>query len=221
MHESNTPEIDTYADGPISCLLELAGHPWDSFKEHSDFSPCLLMSIFDILREEGCEFVTRLNFRGRLDTLFFQESTKECGAPLEVDSNCAQIYFTLCHQNCIRAFGGSPEFSSWLTSLVKQIWMPGVVHERHITLSPLSESGEIDGIDVDESEIFEYTEIKLSGNPWYVPEWNKDSLLASQYMITRFVNVLSLIGWTVVATVNMYCSPYDKGFLLFEKRLVS
>ncbi len=137
--------------------------------------------------------------------------------------------FSLCHQSCIRIYGGSPTFCAWITQLLQQLWIAGVFYEKRITLAAVEhrsppfieeEVGSENG-DVRQGVELEYSEVKLNGAPWCIPEWNKDNLMAVQYMMARFAGVLALVGWKCRAAVNVYSSPYDKGLLIFEKELVS
>ncbi|VDD83871.1 unnamed protein product [Mesocestoides corti] len=193
-----------------SFLVELEGHPWDSYKEHSDLTPYLILRLFSKLDQSGYEFVSRANFRGLLDTLFFRRPKSTPASTNTVARAC----FSLCHQDTFRVYGGTAVFCTWVSHLLQQLWLSGVANEKRISVVHKGGSAGEAGV-----KEFKYTEVKLSGTPWCIPEWNKDNFFASQYMLSRFVGVLSLIGWKLAAFMNVYTSPYDKGLLIFEKEL--
>uniref|UniRef100_A0A0X3Q046 Uncharacterized protein n=1 Tax=Schistocephalus solidus TaxID=70667 RepID=A0A0X3Q046_SCHSO len=213
-------------------LLEFSGHPWDSYKAHSDLSPTLLMLIFDKMKEAKFQFICNLNFRGNLDTLLFVPQQEESSMKT-IPRSLTHAYFSLCHQDCIRIYNGSEAFCGWVSRLFQQIWAPGVMSEKQVTFtmdvaqqfkaeddSTKGAAGPNKKIGGRNCKDLGYTEIRLNGYPWWIAEWNKDALMSAKYMVTRFVSVLALTGWRCVASINMYCSPYDKCLLIFEKEVV-
>nr|VZI30818.1 unnamed protein product [Spirometra erinaceieuropaei] len=228
--ESNSPSVSA---PETDFLLEFCGHPWDSYKAHSDLSPYLLMVIFEKMRQAGFRFISNVNFRGSLDTLIFMPQPTDSGTET-IPRPLAQTYFTLCHQDCVRIYNASGAFCGWVRRLFQQIWAQGVMMEKQLTFTndtPQRSEAEGEAVEGAERATAEdgdrrdkelgYTEIRLNGSPWWIAEWNKDALLAAKYMLTRFVSVLALTGWQCTASINMYCSPYDKCLLIFEKELVS
>ncbi|KAM3184538.1 hypothetical protein ACTXT7_008149 [Hymenolepis weldensis] len=101
--------------------------------------------------------------------------------------------------------------------LLQQLWISGVASEKEVSF--LQTDSQNDGSN--SGDDLHFTELKLNGTPFCIPEWNKDNFLAAQYMIGRLVGVLSLVGWRLAASVNVYTSPYDKSLLIFEKDLVN
>lgn len=156
----------------------------------------------------------RTNFRGLLDSLFFERIQQKFPR-----KTVARMAFSLCHQNCIRVYGGTPAFCSWITQLLQHLWIAGIAYEKWIDLEP--EDGTIPEEDEQRDGILEYSEVQLIGAPWCIPEWNRDNLLAVQYMMARFAGVLFLVGWKCRVALNAYSSPYDKCLLVFEKEIVS
>ncbi|KAL5962520.1 hypothetical protein TSMEX_009747 [Taenia solium] len=209
--------VETEPEKPCSFLVEFEGHPWDSYKEYSDLTPYLMLALLDVLNCAGFAFECRANIRGLLDTLFFIKPE----TPTTATKNTARICFSLCHQNTFRVYGGTTAFSTWMSQLLQQLWISGVASEKQISFVQPDHQHEEKGEPTESGDELHFTEVKLNGTPFCIPEWNKDNLLAAQYMIGRLIGVLSLIGWQLTAFLNIYSSPYDKGLLVFEKELVS
>ena len=208
------PQVASTDDDTLaSYLFEFEGHPWDSYKEHSDLTPYLILVLLDILERSGFKLECRANIRGMLDALFFIKQSPPANSTLRT----VRIGFSLCHQNTFRIYGGTVNFCNWIRDLLQQLWISGVASEKQVSFvsSDKRESESGSPIDVN------FTEVKFHGTPFCIPEWNKDNFLAAQYMIGRFVGILSLIGWRLLASLNVYSSPYDKGVLIFEKDMVS
>lgn len=166
-----------------------------------------------MLGQAGYKFESRANIRGLLDTIFFIKQD----SPSRGVENKVRICFSLCHQNTFRVYGGTPKFCTWMGQLLQQLWISGVASEKEVSFlqTDSQNEGSNSGNDL------HFSEVKLNGTPFCIPEWNKDNFLAAQYMIGRLVGVLSLVGWRLAASVNAYSSPYDKSLLIFEKDLVS
>lgn len=209
--------MDLDPEKPCSFLVEFEGHPWDSYKEYSDLTPYLMLTLFEVLNCAGFAFECRANIRGLLDTLFFMKPE----APTTAKTNTTRICFSLCHQNTFRVYGGTTAFSAWMSQLLQQLWISGVASEKQISFVQPDHPNGGEGEPTESGDELHFTEVKLNGTPFCIPEWNKDNLLAAQYMIGRLIGVLSLIGWQLTAFLNIYSSPYDKGLLVFEKELVS
>lgn len=157
--------------------------------------------------------MSRANVRGLLDTLFFIKQD----LPSRATNNIVRICFSLCHQNAFRVYGGTAKFCSWMGQLLQQLWVFGVASANEISFSQKESSKE----NSSSENGLHFTEVKFNGTPFCIPEWNKDNLFAAEYMIGRLLGVLSLVGWRLKATLNVYSSPYDKGLLVLEKDLVS
>ncbi|VDO10208.1 unnamed protein product [Rodentolepis nana] len=200
-------EIDKH----LSYLVEFEGHPWDSYKVYSELTPYLILTLIRVLDQAGYKYESRANVRGLLDTVFF---VKQDSPPPGVE-NIARICFSLCHQNILRVYGGTPKFCAWMGQLLQQLWISGVSSKKEVLISQLlsknNGSSSINDL--------HFTEVKFNGTPFCIPEWNKDNFLAAQYMIGRLVGVLSLVEWRLSASMNVYTSPYDKSLLIFEKDL--
>ncbi|VDM33268.1 unnamed protein product [Hydatigera taeniaeformis] len=206
--------VDSDPDSLSSFLIEFEGHPWDSYKEYSDLTPYIMLALLDVLNCDGFIFECRANIRGLLDTLFFVKPE----VSNTTRKNIVRICFSMCHQNTFRIYGGTPAFSTWMSQLLQQLWISGVASEEQVSfVHPDRQLGEDESSDC--ADELHFTEVKLNGTPFCIPEWNKDNLLAAQYMMGRLIGVLSLIGWQLTAFLNIYSSPYDKGLLVFEKEL--
>ncbi|KAH9283695.1 hypothetical protein ECG_05055 [Echinococcus granulosus] len=209
------PPVDSEPEKSSSFLVEFEGHPWDSYKEYSDLTPYLILALLKVLDSAGFVFECRANIRGLLDTLFFIKSD----ASTTARQNTIRVCFSLCHQNTFRVYGGTTAFTTWMTQLLQQLWLSGVASEKQISfVQPDHQQAEV-GESAESGDELHFTEVKLNGTPFCIPEWNKDNLLAAQYMIGRLIGVLSLIGWKFTAFLNVYSSPYDKGLLVFEREL--
>lgn len=176
-----------------------------------------MLTLFEVLNCAGFAFECRANIRGLLDTLFFMKPE----APTTAKTNTTRICFSLCHQNTFRVYGGTTAFSAWMSQLLQQLWISGVASEKQISFVQPDHPNGGEGEPTESGDELHFTEVKLNGTPFCIPEWNKDNLLAAQYMIGRLIGVLSLIGWQLTAFLNIYSSPYDKGLLVFEKEIVS
>ncbi|KAM7537906.1 hypothetical protein Aperf_G00000078175 [Anoplocephala perfoliata] len=211
--KSKEPKVDPENEEPSSYLIEFEGHPWDSYKEFSDLTPFLILSLIRVLDQAGFNFMCTANIRGLLDTIFFIKRN----SPSRATNDIVRICFSLCHQNVFRVYGGTPKVCSWISQLLQQLWIFGVASENEISFSQLGSSKE----DSNTENSPHFTEIKFNGVPFCIPEWNKDNFFAAEYMIGRLLGVLSLVGWQLKASLNVYSGPYDKGLLVFEKDLVN
>ncbi|VDN09385.1 unnamed protein product [Dibothriocephalus latus] len=231
LHFSAESSLPPVSGAETDFLLEFCGHPWDSYKPHSDLSPYLLMRILEKMTQANFQFICNVNFRGSLDTLLFAPK-QEASSSMTFSRSMTQAYFVLCHQDCVRVYNGSEALCGWVSRLFQQIWAPGVMMEKQVTFTNNVPEEAEPGFDTfkeaaganekngsGEDRNLGYTEIRLNGCPWWIAEWNKDALLAAKYLMTRFGSVLALTGWRCFASVNMYCSPYDKCLLIFEKEL--
>ncbi|VDL18789.1 unnamed protein product [Hymenolepis diminuta] len=194
-------KADEETDKPSSYLIEFEGHPWDSYKDHSDLTPYLILTLIQVLGQAGYKFESRANIRGLLDTIFF----------IKQDSPSRSVG----NKNTFRVYGGTPKFCTWMGQLLQQLWISGVASEKEVSFLQTDSQNESSNSGID----LHFTELKLNGTPFCIPEWNKDNFLATQYMIGRLVGVLSLVGWRLAASVNVYTSPYDKSLLIFERDL--
>nr|CUU98576.1 hypothetical transcript [Hymenolepis microstoma] len=195
----------------LSYLIEFEGHPWDSYKVYSELTPYLILTLIRVLDQAGYKYECKANVRGLLDTIFF---TKHDSSSPSVE-NIARICFSLCHQNVLRVYGGTPKFCTWMGQLLQQLWISGVSSKKEVSISQILSKNK----GLNSGNDLHFTEVKFNGTPFCIPEWNKDNFLAAQYMIGRLVGVLALVEWRLSASMNVYTSPYDKSLLIFEKDL--
>ena len=175
----------------VSIKLKLSGSPWSGETGAAGVQiRQLLLDLVRLLHSQDFRFVANINFKGTLDSFFFEaRRSLSFGLP----SPETMFAVSLNRSDRLRVISAPPEVLHQVAGVVQQSWSRGIQAVR-------SYHG--------------CHEYKLGGSPWWA---EGEQAVASRRLIGSLLAALKHTGWEVAATLEISRQLDDKSLLLFRQ----
>ena len=175
----------------VSVKLKLSGSPWSGETGAAGVQiRQLLLDLVRLLQSQDFRFVANINFKGTLDSFFF-ESRRSLSFGLPSPETMFAV--SLNRSDRLRVISAPPEVLHQVAGLVQQSWSRGIQAVR-------SYHG--------------CHEYKLGGSPWWA---EGEQAVASRRLLGSVLAGLKHTGWEVAATLEISRQLDDKSLLLFRQ----